>query len=389
MPSKSSFGEAVEFTLFGESHSEAIGIVINGLAPGIPLDLDYMRRQLVRRSARGRISTQRREPDEPRILSGFWNGFTTGTPLCLLIENTNTRSGDYARLRACPRPSHADFTAEEKYFGYQDHRGGGHFSGRLTAPLVAAGAICQQILLQRGIRIASHIRSLGEWEDQPFSQLPDRLSAQAAQLEQLAGQGGFPTLDPAAGSRMTEAIEAAAAAGDSLGGRVETVILGMEPGIGEPFFSSVESRLSQLLFSIPAVKGVEFGAGFSITRMPGSRANDAFTMQDGSVRTRTNHNGGLNGGISNGMPVCFTTAVKPTPSIYLPQQTVDLSRGEDTTLQIEGRHDPAVIHRAVPVIDAVSAMALVDLYSERYGYLWQNPSFPQVRCSHAPLRTDR
>lgn len=362
MPSKSSLGQAVEFTLFGESHSEAIGIVINGLAPGIPLDLSYLKEQMDRRRAKGNISTKRQEPDEPKILSGFWNGYTTGTPLCILIENTNTKSGDYAGLKNCPRPSHADYTAQEKYLGFQDYRGGGHFSGRLTAPIVAAGAVCQQILRHHGIRVISHIRSLGELEDRPFPEEQERI---------VAPTGEFPTLDRQVGERMTAAIESAAREGDSMGGVVETVVCGMPAGIGEPFFASVESRLSQLLFSIPAVKGVEFGMGFALTKLPGSRANDAFCMRDGKVVTATNHNGGLNGGITNGMPILFRTAVKPTPSIYLTQQTVNLAEGRETELQIEGRHDPAIIHRAVPVIDAVTAMALVDLCSERYGYLWQ------------------
>ena len=364
---KSVFGDNLQISLFGESHSAAIGAVITGLAPGIEIDLDLLRAQMEKRRAKGRISTARHEADEIRFLSGYFEGRTTGTPLCLLIENTNTRSGDYAQLKTLPRPSHADFTAGEKYLGYQDYRGGGHFSGRLTAPLVAAGAVCLQILRDKGIRIGTHIRELHGIVDAPFAEAEDELDRQIAGLDE-----GFPTLDRAAGERMVAAVEAAAKEGDSLGGILETVVTHLPAGVGAPFFGSVESKLSSLLFSVPAVKGVEFGEGFGFANLMGSEANDPFVLEQGRVRTATNRNGGIGGGITNGMPVLFRCVVKPTASIYKPQRTVNLDSMTEETLQLEGRHDPAIIHRARVVVDSVTAIGLVDLFTERYGYLWQS-----------------
>lgn len=363
---KSVFGDNLQISLFGESHSAAIGAVITGLAPGIRLDMDFLRAQMEKRRAKGRISTARHEADEIRILSGYFDGCTTGTPLAFLIENQNTRSGDYTQLKTLPRPSHADYTAREKYLGRQDYRGGGHFSGRLTAPLVAAGAICLQILRDKGIAVGTHIRELHGIEDLPFSGEEVALRGQLAALDE-----GFPTLAEDVGAQMIFAVEAAAKEGDSLGGVLETAITGLPAGIGEPFFGSVESKLSALLFSVPAVKGVEFGMGFGFAGMKGSEANDPFVLRDGVVRTATNHNGGLNGGITNGMPVMFRCVVKPTASIYQPQNTVNFETMREQSLQIEGRHDPAIIHRARVVVDSVAAIGLVDLFTERYGYLWQ------------------
>ena len=363
---KSSFGQSVEFTLFGESHSDAVGIVINGLAPGIKLDLFYLKEQLSKRRAKGRISTARHEADEPKIVSGYFNGYTTGTPLCIMIENQNTRSGDYEKTKSLPRPSHADYAASFKYNGYEDYRGGGHFSGRLTAPIVAAGAICLQVLRRHGVEIGTHIRSMANVLDTPLSPKEDKLVCQIRRMNEV----DFPTLSDSAGKEMQAAIEEAANRGDSLGGVLETAVAGMPAGIGEPFFASVESRLSSLLFSVPAVKGVEFGSGFAIADMLGSQANDSFYMEDGQIKTHTNHNGGINGGVTNGMPIIFRCAVKPTASIYLPQATVNLEARKDAVLRIEGRHDPAIIHRARVVIDSVAAMGLLDLFCERYGYLW-------------------
>lgn len=339
---KSIFGDSVQVCLFGESHSPAMGVVMNGLAPGIPLDLEFMERQLDKRRPKGRISTQRHEADQVKFLSGFFNGCTTGTPLCMIIENNAQKSGDYEKTKNLLRPSHADYTAQLKYQGYQDYRGGGHFSGRLTAPIVAAGAVALQILRSKGVLIGTHIQSLHGIPDSPFSLEEEELEGQLDLLDEVE----FPVLSPEAGEQMRKSVEEAAGEGDSLGGVLETAVLHLPGGIGEPFFCSVESRLSQLLYSIPAVKGVEFGAGFSIAGMKGSDANDEFITDGKSIRTTTNHNGGINGGITNGMPLLFRCAVKPTPSIYKTQQTVDLSAMENTELAIQGRHDPAIIHRA-------------------------------------------
>lgn len=356
---KNSFGNQIRVTLFGESHGEAIGIVIDGLAPGLRLDLDYIRKRMEQRRAKGKISTKRQEADAFHIVSGWFEGHTTGTPLTILIENTDTRSQDYEKTRYRLRPSHADYTAYAKYLGYQDFRGGGHFSGRLTAPLVAAGAIAQQILESKGVWIGTHIRSCHGIEDAPFAQ-DERLLSQLQKLN----DSSFAVLDEAAGERMQRVMEAAADAGDSVGGILETAVYGFPAGIGEPFFDSVESVLSHLLFSVPAVKGVQFGAGFDFAKLYGSQANDAFCYENG-IRTKTNHNGGINGGITNGMPICFQCVVKPTPSIYKAQETVDYQSKQPVSLQIQGRHDPAIIHRARVVVDSVCALGLLDLYCER------------------------
>ncbi len=369
---KSIFGDQIQICLFGESHSPAVGVVLNGLAPGIRLDLEFIQSQMDKRRAKGRISTARREADEVRFLSGFFNGYTTGTPLCLLIENQQTRSGDYEAAKWLPRPSHADYTAFEKYGGFQDYRGGGHFSGRLTAPIVAAGGIALQILKSHGIRVGTHILRLGDWKDTAFSPRETELEQQIARLD----GDGFPTLDADIGGSMVRAVEEAASEGDSLGGVLETAVVSLPAGVGEPFFCSVESKLSQLLFSIPAVKGVEFGLGFGFAGLRGSQANDPFRMENDRVTTQTNHNGGLNGGITNGMPVLFRTAVKPTPSIYQPQDTVDLEKRENARLQIQGRHDPAIIHRARVVVDSMAALGLLDLLTERFGPRWMTEGTP-------------
>lgn len=372
---KSTIGNALTVTLFGESHSAAIGAVVEGLAPGIKLDLDFIAAQMDKRRPKGKISTARHEADELRFMSGFFNGCTTGTPLCLVIENKLQKSGDYEQTKAFARPSHADFAAYEKYFGFQDYRGGGHFSGRLTAPIVAVGAICLQILKEHGITVGSHIQSLHGIDDAPFSADEKPL---AAELSKVNGSY-LAVLNEEAGKQMQNEMEQAAEAGDSVGGILETAVLGLPAGIGEPFFHSVESKLSALIYSVPAVKAVAFGDGFGFAGLYGSEANDPFYMENGTIRTRTNRNGGINGGVTNGMPLRFTTAVKPTPSIYKEQQTVDVLKKEDAVLQIKGRHDPAVIHRARVVIDSVTAIALVDLFCERYGYLWTagDPTSPR------------
>lgn len=361
----SSFGNHLKISLFGESHGPAIGVVMENLAPGIELDLALIQEQLKRRRPKGSISTQRRETDAFEIVSGFFNGRTTGTPLCILIRNQSQHSKDYEATKSLLRPSHADYTAYEKYRGFQDYRGGGHFSGRLTAPLVAAGAVCLGVLQKKGVCICSHILNCNGILDTPFSEEEGELRAQ---MDGLSGRA-FPTLSDAAGQEMMERIHQARSQKDSVGGVIQTAVVGLPAGIGEPFFDSIESVLSHLFFSIPAVKGVEFGLGFGFATCRGSEANDPFYWDDG-IKTRTNHNAGINGGISNGMPVLIQSVVKPTPSIYQPQHTVDYATGEEVTLTIEGRHDPAILHRAVPVFDAMAAIGLYDLFCGRYGYLW-------------------
>ena len=356
---KNVFGNSITVTLFGESHGDMIGAVIDGLAPGIAIDFSYIDKKLAARRPSGIISTSRCEPDKYRIVSGAYEGYTTGTPLTVLIENTSTKSSDYSELKRKPRPSHADYTTEIKYHGFQDFRGGGHFSGRITAALVAVGAILSSALERKGIKIATHISALGGALDRPFGDY----SADADILENTH----FPVLSDKSRIAMTEIIEAAAKEGDSVGGILETAILGLPQGLGEPWFDSVESRLSHIVFSVPGIKGVEFGKGFGFATLKGSEANDAFRIEDGKVVTATNNNGGINGGITNGMPVIMRSAVKPTPSIYKEQSTVDLCEMKNTTLEIKGRHDPAIIHRARAVVDAVAAIAIADMIAERYG----------------------
>ena len=368
---KSIFGNNLTLSLFGESHGEAIGAVLDGLAPGIPLDLDEIRLRLSQRRGAPNLSTPRREQDDFSLVSGWFEGHTTGAPLTILIPNADTRSGDYRQLQARMRPSHADFAARCKYHGFEDWRGGGHFSGRITAPVVAAGTICRQILRSRGVTIGSHLLRCGGVADDPF---PTEEPALQTALERCAASD-FPVLNETAGEQMRRRITRARAAQDSVGGVLEAAVTGLEPGLGEPWFWSVESQLSHLLFSIPGVKGVEFGAGFSIAEMTGSAANDPFCYQGGRVRTTTNHSGGIQGGITNGMPLILRLAVKPTPSIGQPQRTVDLEKQEDTTLEIRGRHDPAIVHRARAVAEAVIAFGLADLAAGRYGTDWMAGGF--------------
>ena len=354
---KNTFGQSVSVTLFGESHGSEIGAVLDGLAPGLRVDEDFIRHQLSLRRPHGKISTARIEADAFRIVSGVFEGKTTGTPLCILIPNTNTRSGDYEK--GLPRPGHADYTAECKYHGHQDYRGGGHFSGRLTAALVAVGAIAISALRQKGILIGTHIASLAGIPDRPFGELE-------ADLE-LLDETLFPALSPQACAAMQGEIERVASIGDSVGGILETAVTGLSAGVGEPWFDTVEGVLAHALFSIPAVKGVEFGAGFGFESLRGSEANDGFRVENGKVVTTTNHNGGVNGGITNGMPILFRCAVKPTPSIFCEQESVDLTTMQNATLSLGGRHDPAIIHRARVVVDSVTALVLCDLLAQRFG----------------------
>ena len=356
---KNTYGQSVSVTIFGESHGQEIGAVIDGLAPGIKVNVEYIRNCLELRRPFGKISTARCEADEFRIISGVFNGYTTGAPLAILIPNADTRSKDYSSLADLPRPSHADYTAACKYHGYQDYSGGGHFSGRITAALVAAGALIRAALYEnKGIRIETHISRLHG--------ICDRAICSGEDMDILSTKR-FPVLDEAAEKKMTECIEAAAKDGDSVGGVLETMITGVPAGVGEPFFDSMESALSHILFSIPGVKGVEFGAGFGICDMLGSEANDQLAVEDDRVVTKTNNNGGINGGITNGMPILFRCAIKPTPSIYKEQTSVRLSEMKEESLKIEGRHDPAIIHRARAVVDAAAAIALADMLAVRYG----------------------
>jgi chorismate synthase len=360
---KNTFGNSVTVTLAGESHGEAITVILDGLKPGVAICEDDIASRLALRRPAGTISTPRREADEFRILSGVFEGKTTGTPLCILIPNTAKKSADYDATRFVARPGHADYTAAVKYGGYQDFRGGGHFSGRITAGLVAAGAVAEQILAPFGIKIGTHIARIGTVSDRDFGDLE-------ADIAYLSDKN-FPVLDTAEGEAMREAIETVRMELDSVGGILETAVLGVPAGLGEPWFDSVESRLSHILFSIPAVKGVEFGQGFGFADLKGSEANDPFRYEDGTVVTETNRNGGINGGITNGMPLVFRCAVKPTPSIGKEQKTVDLREGKETTLSVGGRHDPCIVHRAASVVNACTALVLLDLLSERYGTNWE------------------
>ena len=358
---KNTFGTSVSVTLFGESHGPEIGAVIDGLAPGLPVDEAFIASQLTLRRPAGRISTARQEADAFRIVSGVFEGRTTGTPLTILIPNADTLSGDYQRGPA--RPGHADLAAYAKYHGFEDYRGGGHFSGRVTAALVAAGAVVLPALKAKGILIGTHIARCAGINDAPFG------SDLAADLEKLNALP-FAVLDEGSGEQMRAAIENAASNGDSVGGVLETAVTGLPAGVGEPWFDTVEGVLSHALFSVPAVKGVSFGDGFALADMTGSTANDPVRMENGKPVTVTNHNGGVNGGITNGMPLLFRCAVKPTPSIALEQQTVDPLTGEETALRISGRHDPAIVHRARVVVDSVTALVLCDLLALRYGTDW-------------------
>ena len=349
-----SLGEKLRVTLFGQSHGPAVGCVIDGYPAGERIDWDDVRAFMARRApGRNNWSTPRREEDEPELLSGLDDqGLTCGAPIAALIRNQNTRSGDYAALRYTPRPGHADFAADCKYGGDWDARGGGHFSARLTAPLCFAGALCKQELERMGVRISAHIARIGSVRDA----LPDTLRPALP----LYAPDAFPVIDQDRGEAMKKEIEDARQRGDSVDGEVRCLAAGVRPGLGGPYFGGLEGRISQALFGIPAVKGVAFGD----TQPLGSLNNDAFCLDDAcpaGVATATNHCGGILGGISIGMPIYFTVRFKPTPSIALPQRTVNMKTMEETTLQIQGRHDPCVVPRAVPVVEAVAAIVLLDL----------------------------
>jgi chorismate synthase len=351
------WGNKIKYSIFGESHGKGIGINIDGLPAGIKLDLDAINVEMKRRApGQDEISTARKEKDEFQIISGYFNERTTGTPLCAIIWNEDMHSKDYAELKTVIRPGHADYTGSVKYSGFNDFRGGGHFSGRLTAPLVFAGAIAKQILKEKGIEIGGHIYQIAGIYDTPF----DKVSINS-ELLKITVQRKFSVVDENKGAEMITAISNAKQEQNSVGGVIECAILNLPEGLGSPFFDSVESLLAHLLFSIPGVKGVEFGTGFEMSQMLGSKANDEFYIEEDKVKTFTNHNGGILGGITNGMPLVFKVAFKPTASIGKPQKTVDISKRENTVVSVKGRHDPCIVQRALPVVEAAAAMVILDL----------------------------
>lgn len=345
----STFGENLKLSIFGQSHGSAIGMVLDGIPAGLPVDTDALEKFLSRRApGQGRWSTPRKEPDHPEFLGGIVDGFTCGAPIAAVIHNHNTRSSDYQELMDCPRPGHADYTAHVKYGGFEDLAGGGHFSGRLTAPLCIAGGLCKQWLEEMGIRIQAHIFSIGNLEDIPFDPLNP-------QIDMVSGNLSVINMD--AGDQMMELIEEFRQKGNSVGGSIECAITGLPAGIGEPMFGGIESRIAQIIYGIPAVKGLSFGD----IQPTGLENNDHFTVENGQIRTLTNHAGGILGGISNGMPVLFKVQIKPTPSIATTQQSISYSEMQMRSLNVSGRHDPCIVPRAVPVIEAAAAIAIYDL----------------------------
>ena len=350
----STYGERLKLSIFGQSHGPAIGMTLDGIPAGRPVDLEKLQSFLNRRApGQNDHSTPRREADRPEFLSGLEDGYTCGAPITAVIHNTNTRSGDYSNLKDCPRPGHADFAAQMKYGGYQDVAGGGHFSGRLTGPLCIAGGLCKQWLETMGIRIGARIAAIAGIEDAP------------AQWDWVnpdldAVWPDFPVLNPEAGTKMREVIAAAKADGDSVGGLIECMVTGLPTGLGEPMFGGMESKIAQIIYGIPAVKGLSFGSGFAGSSLRGSQNNDPFILQDGKIKTATNNAGGILGGITSGMPLVFTVAIKPTPSISAVQRSVSLKQMEQTSLIVKGRHDPCIVPRAVPVVEAAAAIAIYD-----------------------------
>lgn len=355
-PVSCNFGNNIKITIFGQSHSDAIGVVIDSLPAGFKIDTDKTAAFMARRApGQNDLSTPRKEADEVKILSGVVDNVTCGAPLCAVIENTNTRSGDYDKLRILPRPSHSDFAAMMKHNGFNDIRGGGNFSGRLTAPLCFAGAVCMQILEEKGIYIGAHISSIGKTDDERF----DPVNVRAENFDAIAKKA-FPVIDDNCGEQMKKEILDAKNNGDSIGGTIECAIVGMPAGIGDPIFDGIENRISSAVFGIPAIKGIEFGSGFDGARKLGSENNDNFIITDGKISTATNNHGGILGGISSGMPIIFRCAVKPTPSIGREQQSVNTETGYEEKLVIGGRHDPCIVPRAVPCVEAAAAVVIAD-----------------------------
>ena len=351
------WGKCIHYSIFGESHGGGLGMVIDGLPPGISLDLEEIKFEMDRRRpGKTALETPRNEADEFEICSGYFNDKTTGTPMTVIIRNTNQKSRDYDAVRHLLRPGHADYTVMEKYKGHQDYRGGGHSSGRLTAPIVFSGAVAKQILKTKGIMIGSHISQIGGILDSDF----DKVHLDEKTLLKLTAMD-FPVLDESKAREMKDRILEAKKEGDSIGGTVEAAVIHLPVGLGNPFFDSVESHLAHLMFSIPAVKGIEFGTGFEMAAMKGSEANDPFYFEQDKIKTKTNHNGGILGGITNGMPLIFKVAFKPTPSISKLQRTVDMQSKKEVEISIEGRHDPCIVPRAVPVVEAMAAMGVLEL----------------------------
>ena len=349
----STYGENLKLSIFGQSHGAGIGMTLDGIPAGLPVDLELLQGFLNRRApGQNDWPTPRKDEDRPEFLAGILDGFTYGAPIAAVIYNTNTRSRDYSNLKDIPRPGHADYTAQIKYGGFQDVAGGGHFSGRITAPLCIAGGLCKQWLEAKGIRIGAHIAAIAGIPDVSFDPLKPELDAVNTD---------FPVISPEAGAKMREVIAAARADRDSVGGIIECAVTGLPAGLGDPMFGGMESRIAQIVYGIPAVKGMEFGLGFGVAQCRGSENNDAFSLENGKIVTKTNHSGGILGGITNGMPLLFRAAVKPTPSIAKPQQSVSLSRMELQSLEVKGRHDPCIVPRAVPVVEAAAAIAIYDM----------------------------
>lgn len=350
------YGESIKLSIFGQSHGPAVGMTLDGIPAGLPVDLNVLQTFLLRRApGQNPLSTTRKEADLPEFLAGIVDGFTCGSPITAIIPNTSAKSTDYASIRDIPRPGHADLTAQFKYKGFQDHSGGGHFSGRLTAPLCIAGGLCKQWLDAMGISVNAHIVSIGNITDSPAHLDPVQPDLSTLDTD-------FPVISVDAKRNMQSAILSAQSEGDSLGGQIECVITGLPVGMGEPMFGGMESRLAQILFGIPAIKGVSFGSGFDACVMRGSTHNDPIGIKDGRIISATNHAGGILGGITNGMPLVFQVAVKPTPSISMPQRSISLETMEEKTIVIEGRHDPCIVPRVAPVIEAAAAIAIYDAY---------------------------
>lgn len=352
----STYGDRIKLSIFGQSHGAAIGMTLDGVPAGLPVDMEQLQTFLNRRApGQNAYSTPRREEDRPEFLSGIVDGYTCGAPITAIIRNHNTRSGDYVELKDCPRPGHADYTAQVKYNGYQDAAGGGHFSGRLTAPLCIAGGLCKQWLEAKGIHIGAHLSVCAGIADDPVF-----LDWTEPDLDKIGTD--FPVLNPEAGLKMQDKIDEARKEGDSVGGLIECIVTDLPVGLGDPMFGGMESRIAQIVYGIPAVKGLEFGSGFTGSYLRGSQNNDSFVIKDGKICTLRNYAGGILGGITNGMPLVFQVAIKPTPSIARKQQSVSLSAMEPKTLEIKGRHDPCIAPRAVPVIEAAAAIAVFDAY---------------------------
>ncbi len=355
----SNWGTNIELSIFGESHGKAIGIVMGNLPSGIELDIDEINKQMKRRApGQNKISSPRKEADSFEIMSGVLDNVTTGAPLCAMIYNSDQHSKDYSVLQECMRPGHSDYPAFKKYKGFNDVRGGGHFSGRLTAPIVFAGSVAKQILKQQGIIIGAHIQSIHDIQDESF-----QTNVTESDIENMLEQQ-YPTLNKDVFTKMQDKIETARMNRDSVGGKIECAILNVPTGVGNPFFDSIESHLSQLLFSIPAVKSVSFGLGDKLTELYGHQANDSYYYENNVVKTKSNHNGGILGGISNGMPIIFSVGIKPTPSISLKQETINIKTKENTELEIKGRHDPCIVPRAVVVVESMAALGILDMINK-------------------------